>query len=111
MDGSSANHDYLLNDLALCVVVAWGFAVVAKLIRQPLIVAYLLAGVMVGPVGLGWIVEREAIATISELGLIFLLFMIGLEIDLKKVLTAGKAILVTSVVQVLGCALLGLAFL
>ncbi|HTD65811.1 MAG TPA: cation:proton antiporter [Candidatus Limnocylindria bacterium] len=109
MDGT-ASHDQLLNDLALCVVVAWGFAVVAKLIRQPLIVAYLLAGVLVGPVGLGWIADREAIATISELGLIFLLFMIGLEIDLKKVLTAGKAILVTSIVQVVGGALLGVIF-
>jgi Kef-type K+ transport system membrane component KefB len=102
VDGGAINHDHLLNDIALCVVVAWGFAVVAKLARQPLIVAYLLAGVLVGPVGLGWIADPQSIATISELGLIFLLFMIGLEIDLKKVLTAGKAILVTSFVQVVG---------
>ena len=110
MDAASGHHEYLLNDIALCVVVAWGLAVIAKLIRQPLIVAYLLAGVLVGPVGLGWIADGNAIATISELGLILLLFMIGLEIDLKKVLSAGKAILVTSIIQVLGGTLLGLAF-
>jgi len=103
-------HDHLLNDIALCVVVAWTLAVLARLARQPLIVAYLLGGVLVGPVGLGWIADRDAIATISELGLIFLLFMIGLEIDLNKVLTAGRAILVTSVIQVLGGTVLGLAF-
>lgn len=107
---NTAHHDYLLNDIALCVVVAWGLAIVAKIIRQPLILAYLAAGVLVGPVGLGWIQDREAIATIAELGLILLLFMIGLEIDLKKVLSAGRAILVTSIVQVLGGTLLGVLF-
>ena len=56
-----ARHDFLLNDIALCVVVAWGLAIVAKIIRQPLILAYLAAGVLVGPVGLGWIQDREAI--------------------------------------------------
>ena len=101
-------HDHLLTDIALCVVVAWILAVIARWARQPLIVAYLLGGVLLGPVGLGWIADRNAIQTISELGLIFLLFMIGLEIDLKKVLTAGKAILVTSVVQFMGGTLLGL---
>lgn len=110
VEGAAASHDHLLNDIALCVVVAWGLAVIAKLVRQPLIVAYLLAGVLVGPVGLGWIAEREAIATISELGLIFLLFMIGLEINLKKVLSAGKAIVLTSIVQVVTGTLLGVAF-
>ena len=102
-------HD-LLNDIALCVVVAWILAVLAKFARQPLIVAYLIAGVLVGPVGFGWIANRDAIHTISELGLIFLLFMIGLEIDLHKVLTAGKAILITSLIQVLGGTLAGLLF-
>src|ERR1044072_1515083 len=96
--------------MALCVVVAWGFAVIAKLARQPLIVAYLLAGVLVRPAGFGWIKDREAIATIAELGLIFLLFMSGLEIDLKKIIPAGKPILIPSVVQVVGGTLLGFLF-
>ena len=89
---------------------AWIFAVVAKLARQPLILAYLAAGVLVGPVGLGWIKSQESITTLAELGLIFLLFMIGLEIDLKKIRTAGKPIIVTSLIQIIaGCAL-GVAF-
>src|SRR4051812_35971759 len=97
VDVSAASHDHLLNDIALCVVVAWGIAILAKLARQPLILAYLAAGVLVGPVGFAWINDTDAIATISELGLIFLLFMIGLEINLKSVVSAGRAILVTSI--------------
>jgi Kef-type K+ transport system membrane component KefB len=107
---ASVSHDYLLTEIGICVVIAWLLAVVAKLARQPLILAYLAAGVFVGPIGLGWIKSQESITTLSELGLIFLLFMIGLEIDLKKIRTAGKAIIGTSLIQVLGGCLLGVAF-
>ncbi len=100
----------LISEVALCIVVAWLLALAARLIRQPLIIAYLAAGLLVGPVGLGWINSAESISRISELGLIFLLFMIGLEIDLKKILRAGRAILLTSLAQMLGGTLLGFVF-
>ena len=77
--------------------------------RQSVLLAYLVGGVVVGPLGLKLVQDRESIRTISELGLMFLLFMIGLEIDLKKVLRAGRAVLVTAAVQILGGCLIGLA--
>ncbi|HTL59866.1 MAG TPA: cation:proton antiporter [Candidatus Limnocylindrales bacterium] len=104
-------NSHIIADISLCIVVAWLLALVARLLRQPLIIAYLGAGLLVGPVGFGWIRERESITTIAELGLIFLLFMIGLEIDLKKVLGAGRAIVVTAAVQILGGCGLGFFFL
>ena len=110
MDGSLTSHSHLLTDIALCIVVAWGLAMLARLLRQPLIIAYLGAGVLVGPVGLSWIGDQQSIATISELGLMFLLFMIGLEIDLKKIREAGRVIVLTSVVQIVGGIGLGIAF-
>jgi Kef-type K+ transport system membrane component KefB len=103
-------HGHIISDISLCIVVAWLLALVARLLRQPLIVAYLGAGLLVGPVGLGWIQDRESITTIAELGLIFLLFMIGLEIDLKKVLGSGRPIVMTALVQILGGCALGFAF-
>ncbi|HAV60824.1 MAG TPA: hypothetical protein DCY13_00470 [Verrucomicrobiales bacterium] len=99
----------LINDIAVCIVVAFGLAVVSQWLRQPLIVAYLGAGFVAGPVALGWVQDQHSIETIGELGLLFLLFMIGLEIDLKKVLSSGRVILVTALVQIVGCLLLGLA--
>jgi Kef-type K+ transport system membrane component KefB len=98
----------LLNDIAICIIVAFALAVVSQWLRQPLIVAYLGAGFVAGPVALGWVEDLHSIETIGELGLLFLLFMIGLEIDLKKVLRAGKIILVTAGVQIVGCLLFGL---
>lgn len=97
----------LVNDIAICIVVAWVLAVVAQLLRQPLILAYLTAGFVIGPVGIGLIVKRDSIATISELGLILLLFMIGLEIDLKKMLGSGRLIVITGVSQIIGGTALG----
>ncbi len=97
----------LINDIAICIVVAWVLAVGAQLLRQPLILAYLVAGFAIGPVGIGLIHRQDSIGTISELGLILLLFMIGLEIDLKKMLGSGRSILVTGAWQTLGGATLG----
>lgn len=69
--------------------------------------AYLVAGFFLGPNGFAAVTEAESIETISELGLIFLLFMIGLEIDLKKIISAGKSITLTALSQILGGCLLG----
>ncbi|HET7004641.1 MAG TPA: cation:proton antiporter [Candidatus Binatia bacterium] len=74
-----------------------------------MILAYLIAGVAIGPeIGFAWIKDKEAIELISETGLILLLFMIGLEIDLKKLLSAGRTLLVTGISQFLLCVGLGI---
>jgi Kef-type K+ transport system membrane component KefB len=74
-----------------------------------LILAYLVAGFVLGPYGLKWVQSQQSISIIAELGLIFMLFMIGLEIDLKKIARSSNTILVTSAVQIFGCFALGLA--
>src|SRR6185295_11482964 len=94
-------------DIALCIIAAWVVAVICQLFRQPLLLAYLVAGFVIGPNCLKWITEAHSIETISSIGLMLLLFMIGLEIDLKKMVSAGKVITLTAVSQIMGCALLG----
>jgi Kef-type K+ transport system membrane component KefB len=68
-----------------------------------------VAGFVLGPYGLKWVQSQQSISIIAELGLIFMLFMIGLEIDLKKIARSSNTILVTSAVQIFGCFALGLA--
>lgn len=99
----------LIRDIALCTAAAWLLGLAAQIARQPIILAYLAAGFILGPSTLSWVTNQESIATISELGLIFLLFMIGLEIDLKKIISAGKSITVTALVQIFGGFALGTA--
>ena len=70
----------LIGDITLCILFAWVLGLLAHFFRQPLILAYLIAGFLIGPFGMGWVKSQESISIISELGLIFMLFMIGLEI-------------------------------
>lgn len=98
----------LIRDITFCILFAWMLGLLAHFSRQPLILAYLIAGFCIGPFGAGWVKSQESISVISELGLIFMLFMIGLEIDLKKIVRAGRVILVAAGGQLIGGCLLGL---
>ena len=100
----------LIRDITLCILFAWVLGLFAHFVRQPLILAYLIAGFIIGPFGIGWVKSQESISIISELGLIFMLFMIGLEIDLKKIVRAGRVILFAAGGQLVGGCVLGLAF-
>src|SRR5260370_31946334 len=100
----------LVGDITLCILFAWVLGLLAHFSRQPLILAYLIAGFVIGPFGVGLVKSQESINVISELGLIFMLFMIGLEIDLKKIVRAGKVILFAAGGQLIGGCLLGIFF-
>jgi len=101
-------HHDILFQIAIAIVTATVFAIVAKWARQPLILGYICAGILIGPTeGLGWISTHD-IEPISELGLILLLFMIGLEIDLKKLRAAGAAVVGAGIGQFVICVALGL---
>lgn len=100
----------LFADIAICIIAAWVVAVICQVARQPLLLAYLVAGFAIGPRGFRWVTDAHSIETISSIGLVLLLFMIGLEIDLKKMLNAGKVITLTALSQILGCVALGWLF-
>jgi len=90
----------LVADLGLCLVVAGLFSVVFVKLRIPAIAALLGAGVLLGPAGLEAIRDSASIDTIANLGLTLLLFVIGLEVNLKGLLASGKVLVVTGLVQV-----------
>ncbi len=100
----------LLSGIGICVAVAALLALLGHRLRQPVILAYLVTGALIGPVGLNLIGDPHAIATIAEIGLILLLFIIGLEIDLRKIASAGLPVILTGLLQVPLCICLGLAF-
>jgi Kef-type K+ transport system membrane component KefB len=90
----------LVGDLGLCLVVAGLLAVVFVKLRIPAIAALLGAGVVLGPAGLEAVQDRSSIDTIANLGLTLLLFVIGLEVNLKALLASGRTLVVTGLVQV-----------
>ncbi|MGB0414844.1 MAG: cation:proton antiporter, partial [Coraliomargarita sp.] len=72
----------LLLDLGFIVITAAVFAFLGKLVKMPSLVAYILAGVLLGP-GLGLVKLDHALELISELGIALLLFLVGLELSLQ----------------------------
>ncbi len=81
----------LLQDLAVVLLVAGGVAVLFQRVRQPALLGYLLAGLIIGPHTLPFpLVQDEAsIRTLADLGIVFLLFGLGLEFDLRRLRSVG----------------------
>ncbi len=100
-------HDNLLYAIGYSIVAASIVAFVAQFLRQPPILGYIAAGAIIGPRGLKLIEYQSDVAIISELGLAFLLFIVGLEIDIKKFARSGVASSIIGVIQVVVCSALG----
>jgi Kef-type K+ transport system membrane component KefB len=66
------------------------FSVVALYARQPLLVAYIVVGAIVGPWGLKWVGQTDVIHEMSEIGIMFLLFLLGLNLRPKMLLSTLK---------------------
>lgn len=98
----------LLLDLGFIVVAAAVFAFLGKLVRMPSIVAYILAGMALGP-GLGIVQLDHSLELISELGIALLLFLVGLELSLQKIKDLGRVALILGGLQMLLTALGGFA--
>ncbi len=99
--------DAVFLDLGMMIIIATVVAFFARFFRQPLIPAYIVAGLLIGP-GMHFFLQTSAAAwlglppdmvliedhdlvkTLSEIGIAFLLFIVGLEIDLKKLKGSGK---------------------
>ena len=99
----------LVKDLALILISAGVFTIISKALKQPLILGYIVAGFLVGPhMGLFPTVTSTAeVKEWSDIGIIFLLFALGLEFSFKKLIKVGSSALITAMTQCLGMFILG----
>ncbi len=101
-----------VSSVGLAILAATVLAFVGHLLKQPLLLAYIAGGVVIGPhIGLGLIKDMADIEIISHFGLILLLFLIGLEIDAKKLKESGKSLVVSGITQFPVTVIIGLGFL
>ncbi|GAA1996305.1 cation:proton antiporter [Nocardiopsis rhodophaea] len=98
-------HDFPLIVVVLAIAAAAGL--VATRLRQPLIVAFIGVGVLVGPAGMGWVTADDIIVVLSRLGIAVLLFLVGLRLDLHLIRTTGPIALATGLGQVLFTSIIG----
>ncbi|MBQ3750493.1 MAG: cation:proton antiporter [Bacteroidales bacterium] len=99
----------LVSDLALILISAGIVTIIFKLLRQPLVLGYIVAGFLVGP-HLNIFPTVADIASIevwSEIGIIFLLFGLGLEFSFKKLFTVGSKAFVTAIIEILSMIAVG----
>ena len=99
----------LVKDLALILISAGVFTIISKALKQPLILGYIVAGFLVGPhMGLfPTVTSTVQVKEWSDIGIIFLLFALGLEFSFKKLIKVGSSALITAMTQCLGMFILG----
>ena len=101
----------IIRGVLISIVTAAVIGYIVHRLRQPIIMGYIIAGIIIGPqLGLKWVTNPDAINFTSELGLIALMFMVGLELDISKIKKSGKSLLFLAVLQFAVCVALGLAF-
>ena len=99
----------LVQDLALIMTAAAVATVICQRLNQPVVLGYILAGVVIGPNN-PWIrlvVNEEEIRTLAELGVILLMFSVGLHFSFRKLKEVGGVAIVTAVVEIAGMFFLG----
>jgi Kef-type K+ transport system membrane component KefB len=94
-------------ELVLLLVAAALAGLIALRLRLPLLLGYILVGVLAGPVGFGWLGAREDIQLFAQIGLTLLLFVVGLRLDLHIIRTLGRTALIAGAGQILITGVLG----
>lgn len=99
----------LVRDLAVILISAGIFTIISKALKQPLILGYIIAGFLIGPHIRFFfnISSAEAVHQWSEIGLIFMMFGLGLEFSFKKLLKVGSGALVTAGTKFIGVFVIG----
>src|SRR5436190_9455872 len=93
----------LLQDLAVVMIVAGLVTVVFHRFKQPVVLGYIIAGVIIGPhtPPFQLIKDKETIDTLAELGVVFLMFSLGLEFRLRKLKKVGVTALIAATLEIL----------
>ena len=98
----------MVHDLYILMITAGIVALLFKLLKQPVVLGYIVAGLIVGPHLFGEkLVEMENVETWGNIGVLFVLFCIGLEFRLKNLFESGKVALIGVATIVIGMLLLG----
>jgi len=99
----------LIHDIGMALLLSGLLAILFARINFPAIAGYILGGIVGGPLVLGLVTDPANIDTIAQFGFVLLLFVLGLEIDVKKVAKSGRAIIGTGLLSVPLIAVFGFA--
>jgi monovalent cation:H+ antiporter-2, CPA2 family len=90
----------VITDLAVVSIIASAVAFLFYKLKQPLIIGYLIAGVIIGPYTFDLVKQTEYLSVFAEIGVVLLLFTIGLEFPLNKLRSIGKVVIGVSAIEI-----------
>lgn len=99
--------DSVFLQISLVFLVVLVVSFIMRLLRQPLIIGYILSGILLGPFLLDLIPQTQTMQTFSEFGIAFLLFIVGIHLSPKIIKEVGKISLITGIGQVLFTSIIG----
>lgn len=94
-------------ELAVVILIAAVLGLLARLLRQPLILAYLATGLLIGFLGFTHLIDQETFQVFSNLGVMFLLFLVGLEINYTSLRLVGRASVLVGLGQIIFTSAIG----
>ena len=97
----------VFTEMAMLLLVAAIIGAIGVRLRQPLIVAFIVVGILVGPSALGWVSADDQIDLLAKLGIALLLFVVGLKLDLHIIRSMGLVALATGLGQVFFTSVIG----
>lgn len=101
----------LFSEFALLLAISAALGAVAARLHQPLLVAYILVGILAGPVFFGWVQAHDQVSLLAEVGVTVLLFLVGLKLDVQRVRHIGPVALATGLGQLAFTILIGFGIL
>lgn len=96
-------------EISILLVVTTGISLLMRVLRQPLIVGYIIAGIAAGPYALNVLHSTEALELFSKIGIVSLLFIVGLHLNPKVIKEVGSISLITGIGQVVFTSVVGFA--
>ncbi|MBP9691004.1 cation:proton antiporter [Candidatus Woesebacteria bacterium] len=97
----------IFNEISVLIIVAMVVSLVMRLLKQPLIVGYILTGIVIGPYALNLIHSGEILEVFSKIGITILLFIVGLNLSPSVIKEVGKVSLLTGIGQVVFTSIIG----
>ncbi len=98
----------LITTIVAALTLAWVFAAVAHRFKLPPLVGYLLAGIVIGPFTPGYVADQNLAGQLAEIGVILLMFGVGLHFSLEDLLSVKKIAIPGAIVQIACATLLGM---
>src|SRR3989337_459095 len=94
-------------DITIITGLAAILSIIFKILKQPAILAYILTGIILGPLAGAKINNPEVIRSLSEIGITLLLFMVGLELRFSELKAVGRVAVITGLGQIIFTSIIG----